>query len=64
MFLEKVQNKVQAQGSEKLFGQLHGEAKLLARRWTVSEEKIRTWVSHYRLYGIDGLRPKRSVYSV
>ena len=42
----------------------YGEAKLLARRWTVSEEKIRTWVSHYRLYGIDGLRPKRSVYSV
>ena len=22
----------------------YGEAKLLARRWTVSEEKIRTWV--------------------
>ena len=27
------------------------------------EEKIRTWVSHYRLHGIDGLRPKRSAYS-
>ena len=27
------------------------------------EEKIRTWVSHYRLHGIDGLRPKRSKYS-
>ena len=27
------------------------------------EEKIRTWVSHYRLHGIDGLRPKRSTYS-
>jgi len=40
-----------------------GGAKLLARRWTVPEEKIRTWVSHYRLHGIDGLRPKRSVYS-
>ncbi len=40
-----------------------GGAKLLARRWSVSEEKIRTWVSHYRLHGIDGLRPKRSVYS-
>ena len=40
-----------------------GEAKLLARRWAVSEEKIRTWVSHYRLHGIDGLKPKRSVYS-
>ncbi len=25
--------------------------------------KIRTWVSHYRLHGLDGLRPKRSVYS-
>lgn len=24
-----------------------GGAKLLARRWSVSEEKIRTWVSHY-----------------
>lgn len=40
-----------------------GGAKLLARRWSVSEDKIRTWVSHYRLHGIDGLRPKRSVYS-
>jgi len=29
----------------------------------VPEEKIRTWVSHYRLHGIDGLRPKRSAYS-
>ena len=27
------------------------------------EEKIRTWVSHYRLHGLDGLRPKRSAYS-
>lgn len=27
------------------------------------EEKIRTWVSHFRLHGIDGLRPKRSKYS-
>ena len=40
-----------------------GGAKLLARRWSVPEEKIRTWVSHYRLHGIDGLRPKRSTYS-
>jgi transposase len=40
-----------------------GGAKLLSRRWSVHEEKIRTWVSHYRLHGIDGLRPKRSVYS-
>ncbi|HEY9194557.1 MAG TPA: transposase, partial [Methyloversatilis sp.] len=24
---------------------------------------IRTWVSHYRLHGVDGLRPKRSTYS-
>jgi transposase len=40
-----------------------GGAKLLARRWSIPEEKIRTWVSHYRLHGIDGLRPKRSVYS-
>ena len=40
-----------------------GGAKLLARRWSVPEEKIRTWVSHYRLHGIDGLRLKRSSYS-
>jgi transposase len=25
--------------------------------------RVRTWVSHYRLHGIDGLRPKRSTYS-
>ena len=41
-----------------------GGAKLLARRWNVPEEKIRTWVSRYRLHGVDGLRPKRSVYSL
>jgi transposase len=40
-----------------------GGAKLLARQWSVPEEKIRTWVSHFRLHGIDGLRPKRSKYS-
>ena len=40
-----------------------GGAKLLARRWSVPEEKIRFWVSHYRLHGINGLRPKRSAYS-
>ncbi|HEY4294802.1 hypothetical protein [Luteibacter sp.] len=40
-----------------------GGAKLLARRWLVPEEKIRTWVSHYRLHGVDALRPKRSAYS-
>ncbi len=40
-----------------------GGAKLLARRWSVPEEKVRTWVSHYRLHGIDGLRPKLSAYS-
>ena len=40
-----------------------GGAKLLARQWSVPEEKIRTWVSHYRLHDIDGLRPKRSTYS-
>ena len=39
-----------------------GGAKLLARQWSVPEEKIRTWVSHYRLQGIDGLRPKRGHY--
>lgn len=40
-----------------------GGAKLLARRWWLAEEKVRSWVSHYRLHGIDGLRPKRSAYS-
>lgn len=40
-----------------------GGAKLLARQWSVPEEKIRTWVSHYRLHGLDGLHPKRSAYS-
>jgi transposase len=38
-------------------------AKLLARRWAVPEEKIRTWVNHFRLHGLDGLRLKRSIYS-
>lgn len=40
-----------------------GGAKLLARQLSVPVEKVRSWVSHYRLHGIDGLRPKRSVYS-
>jgi len=40
-----------------------GGAKLPARQWSVPEEEIRTWVSHYSLHGIDGLRPKRSKYS-
>lgn len=40
-----------------------GGAKLLARRWSVPEEKIRTWVSHYRLHGDAGLRAKRGSYS-
>jgi transposase len=41
-----------------------GGAKLLARRWSLPEEKIRTWVSHFRLHGIEELRPKRSAYIV
>lgn len=41
-----------------------GGAKLLARRWSVPEEKVRTWVSHYRLHGITGLQPKRGAYTV
>lgn len=40
-----------------------GGAKLLPRRWSVPEERIRAWVSHYRLHGIDRLRPKRRAYS-
>lgn len=41
-----------------------GGAKLLARRWSVPEEKVRTWVSHYRLHGVAGLQPKRGTYTV
>jgi transposase len=41
----------------------NGGAKLPARQWLVPEEKIRTWVRHYSLHGIDGLRFKRSKYS-
>ena len=40
-----------------------GGPKLLSRQWSVPEEKIRTWVSHYRLHSLDGLHPKRSAYS-
>lgn len=40
-----------------------GGAKLLARRWSVPEEKVRTWVSHYGLHGITGLQPKRGAYT-
>jgi transposase len=40
-----------------------GGAKLLARLWSVPEEKIRSWVSHYRLHGVAGLQPKRSAYT-
>ena len=40
-----------------------GGSKLLARQWSIPQEKIRTWVSRYRLHGIDGLLSKRSTYS-
>ena len=40
-----------------------GRPRLLSRQWSLPEQKARTWVSHYRLHGIDGLRPKRSAYS-
>lgn len=40
-----------------------GGAKLLARRWSVPEEKIRTWASHYRVHGVAGLQPKRGAYT-
>lgn len=39
-----------------------GGTKLLSRQWSVPEEKIRTKISHYRLHGLDGFRPKRSAY--
>jgi transposase len=60
--LEKYKTELKLKAVE---GFLAGEggAKLLARRWSVPEEKIRTWVSRYRLQGIDGFRPKRSAYS-
>lgn len=41
----------------------YGQLRVSARQWSVPEEKIRTWVSHYRPHGINGLRPKRSTYS-
>ena len=41
-----------------------GGAKLLARRWSVSEERIRTWVSHYRLHGIDGFQAQRIQFRI
>jgi transposase len=44
----------------KIFLDEDGGAKLLARQWSMPEEKIRTRVSHFHLHGIDGLRPKRS----
>ena len=40
-----------------------GGSKLLARRWSVPEEKIRTWVNHYRHHGTAGLEPKRGSYT-
>lgn len=40
-----------------------GGAKLLARRWSVPEEKVRTWVSHFRQHGIAALQPKRGAYT-
>ena len=40
-----------------------GGAKLLARRWSVPEEKVRSWVSHYRLHGVAALQPKRGAYT-
>lgn len=40
-----------------------GEQMLLARRWSVPEEKIRAWVNRYCLYDIDGVCLKRSVYN-
>lgn len=38
-----------------------GGAKPLARRWSVPEEKIRTWVSHNRLHGAGGFGPSASI---
>jgi|GEM_PF-3808734 hypothetical protein len=38
-----------------------GGAKLLARQWSVPEEKIRTWVSHDRRHGIFKELNRRSV---
>lgn len=34
-----------------------GGTRLLARRWSVSGKRARTLVTHYRLHGIDSLRP-------
>ena len=40
-----------------------GGAKLLARHWSVPEDKVRTWVLHFQWHGIAGLQPKYSRYS-
>jgi transposase len=42
----------------------HGGAKLLAFRWSVLEEKVRTWDSRYRLHGVAVLQPTRGAYTV
>ena len=60
--MKKYQTELKLQVVKSFFAG-EGGAKLLARQWSVPEEKIRTWVSHYRLHGINGLRPKRSAYS-
>lgn len=40
-----------------------GGAKLVARRGSLPEEKIRTWGSHCRLHGVAALQPKRGAYT-
>lgn len=60
-YMKKYRTEFNWKSSSFLAGE--GGAKSLARPWSVPEEKIRTWVSHYRLHGVNGLRPKRSTYS-
>ena len=42
---------------------IHKDGYALGRKYGISEEKVRTWVSRFRAHGEDGLRAKRSSYS-
>lgn len=54
-FLKKYQTEFKLEvGKSFLAGE--GGTKLLAPQWSLPEEEVRIWGSHYRLHGIDGLQ--------